>query len=115
MFAAAVRYIVGTLAFPLADYLLWGLWCNSLQTALLAGASLMLLYLLIRPLARVVLFAFNLLTLGLLGIVIDTLLIMLTVRLFPGSVQVYSLEWAALAALIINVVRAISGRLVRRR
>jgi len=115
MFAAAVRYIVGTLAFPLADYLLWGLWCNSLQTALLAGASLMLLYLLIRPLTRVVLFAFNLLTLGLLGIVIDTLLIMLTVRLFPGSVQVYSLQWAVMAAAIINVVRGIMGGLVKRR
>ncbi len=115
MFAFAARFIFGTLAFPLADYLLYGLWCNSLQSALLAGACLMTLYLLIRPLSKIVLFAFNLLTLGLLGIFIDSTLIMMTMRLFPSAVQVKSFEWAILAALIINLVRAISGKLVRAR
>ncbi len=75
----------------------------------------MTLYHLIRPLSKIVLFAFNLLTLGLLGIFIDSTLIMMTMRLFPSAVQVKSFEWAILAALIINLVRAISGKLVRAR
>lgn len=113
MFRFAMRYVFGTLAFPLADYLLFGLWCRDMQSALLAGACLMLLYTLLRPLANLLLIAFNLLTLGLFSIVIDTLLILLTVRLFPSSVQVQSPEWAALAALIINIIRGIAGKLVK--
>ena len=103
------------MAFPLADYLLFGLWCRSLEVAILAGAVLILLYLLLRPIARLLLFAFNVLTLGLLGTVLDGFLILLTVRLFPGDVAVQSPEWAFLAALIINVVRGIAGGLVKKR
>jgi len=115
MFSFAVRFIFGTLAFPLADYLLFGLWCSSLQSALLAGACLMTLYLLIRPMSKIVLFAFNVLTLGVLGILVDSTLIMMIMRLFPRAVQVKSFEWAVLAALIINLVRTIFGKLVRTR
>lgn len=115
MLAFALRFIAGTLAFPLADYLLFGLWCRSLEAALVAGACLMVLYLLIRPLARLALFAVNLLTLGLIGIAVDSMLILVIVRLFPEHVQVKDVGWAALAALIINLVRSITGRLVRSR
>lgn len=113
MLRFALRYIFGTLAFPLADYLLFGLWCRDLRSALLAGACLMLFYSVLRPLARLLSLAFNLLTLGLLGIVIDSALILLTVRLFPELVRVKGPEWAVLAALVINVVRSIAGRVVR--
>lgn len=113
MISFIFRFIAGTLAFPLADYLLFGLWCRSLESALIAGACLMLLYLLVRPLARVILFAFNLLTLGLIYIALDSTLILVIMRLFPNDVQVKSIGWAALAALIINVVRSITGKLVR--
>lgn len=115
MLSFAFRFIAGTLAFPLADYLLFGLWCRSLEAALLAGACLMILYLLVRPLTRIVLFAFNILTLGLIGIAVDSMLILVIVRLFPGEVQVKSIGWAALTALIINLVRSITGKLVRAR
>ncbi len=115
MFRFAFRYLAGALAFPLADWLLFGLWCRSLEVALLAGATLMLFYLLLRPVARLLLIAFNVLTLGLLGTVLDTALIMLTVRLFPGDIAVKSVDWAFMAALIINVVRAISGWMVKQR
>ena len=113
MLRFAFRYIAGAFAFPLADYLLFGLWCRDMNSALLAGASLMLFYLLLRPLMRLVSLAFSLLTLGLFSIVIDTALILLTVRLFPQAVRVKGPEWAALAAVVINVVRFISGRLVK--
>lgn len=115
MLSLIFRFVTGTLAFPLADYLLFGLWCRSLEAALIAGASLMILYLLVRPLARIILFAFNVLTLGLINIVVDSLLILVIVRLFPNDVQVKSIEWAAAAALIINLVRSITGKLVRNR
>lgn len=115
MFSFAVRFIFGVLAFPLADYLLYGLWCSSLSSALLAGSCLMVLYLLLRPFSKIVLFAFNLLTLGLIGLLIDATLIMMTMQLFPRAVQVKSFGWAVLAALIINLVRSISGKLVKSR
>jgi putative membrane protein len=113
VFRFAVRYVFGTLAFPLADYLLFGLWCRDMQTSLLAGACLMLLYALLRPLANLLLVAANLLTLGLFSIVIDTSLILLTVQLFPQSIKVQGPEWAALTAVIINVTRGIAGKLVK--
>ena len=112
MFSFAFRMIAGAAAFPLADYLLFGLWCRSLEAALLAGACLMLLHLIIRPLARVVLFAFNLLTLGLVNVAIDTTLILVIVRLFPEDIKIKRLFWAAPAALIVSLVRSITGKLV---
>ena len=108
MFRFAFRY-----AFPLADWLLFGLWCRSLEVALLAGATLMLFYLLLRPITRLLLLAFNVLTLGLLGTGVDTALILLTSRLFPHDIAIKSVDWAFYAALIINVVRYLSGLLVR--
>lgn len=112
MLSFALRLIAGAGAFYLADYLLWGLWCRSLEAALLAGACLMLLHLTIRPLARVVLFAFNLLTLGLINLAIDTTLILVIIRLFPNDIKVKSLFWAVAAALIVSLVRAVTGKLV---
>lgn len=113
MISLIFRFITGSLAFVLADYLLFGLWCRTLESALMAGACLMVLYLLVRPIARVVLFAFNVLTLGLIYIALDSTLILVITRLFPGDVRVKDIGWAALAALIINVVRSITGKLVR--
>lgn len=115
MFRFSLRYIAGALAFPLADYLLPGLWCSSLEAACIAGATLMLFYLLLRPVARLMTFAFNLLTIGLLGSAIDGLLILLTARLFPSHVKLMSVEWALYAALIVNMVRTLTGRVVRKR
>lgn len=113
MFRFTLRYLFGTLAFPLADILLSGLWCRDLRTAVVAGACLMLLYTLLKPLANLIFMAFNLVTLGLFSIVCDTLLILLTVRLFPSSVFVQGPEWAALTALVINIARGIAGKLVK--
>ena len=113
MFRFTLRYLFGALAFPLADLLLFGLWCRDLRTAVIAGACLMLLYTLLRPLANLLLIAFNLVTLGLFSIVVDTLLILLTVSLFPSSVRIQGPEWAVLTALVINIVRGIAGKLVK--
>lgn len=110
----ALSYVAGALAFPLADYLLPGLQCRDFEVALLAGATLMLFYLLIRPIARLLSLVLNLLSLGLLGVLIDSLLILLAAAQLPGLVQVTSFEWAVAAALIINLVRGLSGRLVKR-
>ena len=48
-------------------------------------------------------------------IALDSTLILVITRLFPGDVRVKDIGWAALAALIINVVRSITGKLVRSR
>ncbi len=114
MMRIAMQYVLGTLALPLADYLLVGFWCNTMETALLAGAVLMLLYLLLRPVLRLLLGLFNLLTLGALYIALDTGLIYLLTLLFPGMVQYKNLWWAAAAALIVNTVRLMAGMIFRK-
>lgn len=113
MLSFVFRLLACAAAFPLADYLLYGLWCRSLEAALLAGACLALLHLIIRPLARVALFALNLLTLGLINVAIDTTLILVIVRLFPEHIRIKSLPWAVAAALIVSLTRGAVGRLVK--
>ena len=115
MLSFALQYIAGALAFPLADYLLFGFWCDSIQTAFMAGAVLMLLYLVVRPLFRLLLGLFNLLTLGLLFIALDTGFIYFLTLLFPGKIQYLNITWAVAAAGIINIVRLLTGMLFRKR
>ncbi len=115
MIRIVMQYILGSLALPLADYLLEGFWCNSTETAILAGAVLMLLYLVLRPILRLLLGLFNLLTLGILYIALDTSLIYFLTLLFPGMIQYKNLWWAAAAALIVNSVRLVAGMLFGKR
>lgn len=114
MIRIALQYILGTLTMPLADYLLEGFWCNSVETALMAGAVLMLLYLILRPILRLLLGLFNVLTLGLLYVALDTGLIYFLTLLFPGMIQYQNITWAVAAALIINTVRLVAGLLFRK-
>lgn len=110
-----MMFLCGALALPLADYLLPGLYCPTLEAAVVSGAVLMLLYMLVRPVLRLLLGLFNLLTLGLLYAALDAGLIYFLSLLTPRLVYISSIWWAFAAAVIINAVRALSGALFKRR
>ena len=115
MMRFAMKYIAGSLALPLADYLLTGFWCQSTQIAILAGAVLMLMYMIVRPLLRLLLGLFNVLTLGLLYVALDTALIYLLTLLFPGAIAFQSLLWAVAASLVVNAGRLVAGMLFNKK
>jgi putative membrane protein len=100
------------LAVPTLTKLTDGIRCDSLYLALLAGTALGVIYLLIRPILRILTLPIGCLTLGLFGFVLDAGLIYLMGEYLPGF-HVASLEWALLAALFISAVQVITNALNR--
>lgn len=98
------------LSIPLCARLLDGISADSMRDALLAGTVLGLAYLLVRPLLRLLTFPIGCLTLGLSGFLIDCGLILCLARYVPGF-HVAGPEWAALAALLVNVLCLVAGEL----
>lgn len=110
-----LEWAAGAASLAIADHLLYGFWCNSTETALLAGAALMAVYFLFRPALRFLLGLFNLFTLGLVYALLDAGLIYFITLMFPGKIY-YQNFWALLgAAVIVNMVRGAAGLLFGRR
>ena len=89
---------------PLADLLLPGVHAPDLRLALIAGAAVGLVYLLLRPIAKVITFPLALLTLGLLYLLLDAGLLWLVAQRFDG-LHFDSFAWAIAAAMFINLLR----------
>lgn len=89
------------LAMPLCAQMLPGITAQPMTSAVAAGTVLGIAYLLLRPVLRLLTFPIGCLTLGLSGFVIDCALILLLDFLVPGF-SVAGLEWAALAALLVD-------------
>lgn len=103
-----VSFFFGAVALPLADYLFEGFWCVNIETALIAGCFLMLIYTFIRPIFRLLLKPLSFLTMGLLNLVIDVFLLNFIARLTPDMIKFYSVEWIIYTALFINGTRFIA-------
>lgn len=110
-----LRWFCGVCSLYLADYLLYGFWCDSVETAIAAGAVLMLIYWVFRPVLHFLLGIFNLLTLGFLYAALDAGFIYFITLLFPGKIYYQNIGWLFLAALIVNVVRGIADLLFSKR
>lgn len=110
-----LQWLSGAFALYLADYLLYGFWCNSIETAVAAGAVLMVICLVFRPALRLLLGIFNLFTLGLLYAALDAGFIYFITLLFPGKIYYQSVWWLFAAAMVVNVVRALAGLLFGKR
>jgi len=87
-----------------AAYYLPGVHADTLLQAVLCGALLALAYVLLRPVARILTGVFNLMTLGLMGWIIDAALVMACANRIDGF-RVDGFQWAALVALAVNVLR----------
>ena len=85
-----------------------GMRADTLQSALASGCVLGVVYLLLRPLLRLISAPIGCLTLGLSGILIDTGLILLLPRLVTGF-SVDGFVWALLCSVLINGMCLITG------
>jgi putative membrane protein len=96
-------------AVPLCAHYLPGVHTADLSYALIAGAVLAVIYLLLRPVVRLISKALSWLTLGLLSVVIDAWLFMLCGMFMKEGLTVDSFGWAAAAALCVNALRRAAG------
>ena len=81
---------------------------TDLRPALLVGAALGVMHILLRPLLRILTAPLGCLTFGLFGMVIDVGLLYASAALVDGF-SIPGLPYAILAALTINAVCAIAG------
>ncbi len=115
MTGTVFQLIVTIAAIPLCVNYLDGVHALDMTSGLIAGAVLAGIYLLLRPIVKLVAKALTFLTLGLLSIIIDAWLVQLCALFMQGSFQVDSIWWAALVALIVNIARLIVGVLFGKR
>ena len=115
MGGAILRFLVTVAAIPLCGEYMDGVHVTDLSQGLLMGAALGLLYLLLRPLARLILAVFNFCTLGLLNVAVDGFLVWTAAGFFSPGVTLDSIWWALAVAAAINLLRFVidlfSGKL----
>ena len=102
-------------AVPACAFFLPGIHAEDTFHAVLTGVILSVVYLLLRPVAKLVTKVFTILTLGLLSVFIDAWLVQLSVMLMNGGLVVDSFLWAAAMAGCVNAVRLLVGLLIKKR
>lgn len=107
------RFLACVGAVPLCVYLLPGVSATDYTYAVIAGAVLGVIYITLRPVAKLLLGVFNLFTLGLLYVLLDAWLVQLCGWVMLGKFQVDSFLWALATALIVNVARGFIGKIAK--
>lgn len=111
MVGAVLRFAVTVAAVPLCAEFMDGVHMASWTGGALIGAILAALYLVLRPVIRLLLKVINWLTLGLLYIAVDAWLVWTAVGMMNGTVTLDSFWWALAVAAVVNVARTIVGAL----
>lgn len=104
-----VVYLAPILLAQYAPQIPLGVTAESYTYAAIAGGILGVIYIVLRPAAKLVLGIFNLFTLGILYIVLDAWLVQLCSWLMKDMFHVASFWWALVISVCVNVVRAIFG------
>lgn len=107
------RFIGCVIAMPVAAWLLPGVHTADAQTAWMAGALLGVIYLLLRPIAKLLISPLNCLSFGILGFVVDVAFVLLAARWMTGF-QVDGFWWAAATSIIVAVLREGCGKLAKK-
>lgn len=105
MVGIALRFLVTVAAPPLCARLMEGVHAQSDLAAAVVGLILAVIYVLLRPLIRLVLTVFNFCTLGILNVVLDAFLLTWVAELTGGHLTFDSFWWALAASLAINALR----------
>jgi uncharacterized membrane protein YvlD (DUF360 family) len=90
------------------SYFLPGFHCDSAVSAIYAGVVLAGVYIVLRPVTRVLLGVFNVFTLGIIGIIVDAGILTFAISQIAG-VYVDDFMTALIAAIIVNTVRMCFG------
>lgn len=102
-----LRFLVTVAAVPLCGYFMDGFHVVDMSQAAILGAVLGGIYLVLRPLARLVLSVFNFCTLGLLYIVVDAWLVWTAAGFFAPTIVLDNFWWAVAVAAVINALRGV--------
>jgi len=108
------RFCGCLLAMPIAAWLLPGVHTATPETAWIAGGALGVLYLFVRPLARLLLTPLNCMTMGIVGFAVDALFVQLAASWLPGF-HIDGFGWALAAALLTSVLCETMGKLAEKR
>ena len=115
MFGAFLRFAITVAAIPLCAQYMPGVHMTEWTQGIAFGAVLGVLYMVLRPIVRLLLKVLNWLTLGLLYVAVDTWLVWTAAALVPGAVTVDNIWWAVAVAAAVNVARtlisALTGKL----
>lgn len=110
------RFLACVAAAPLCAYFLPGVTAADYTYAVVAGAVLGVVYLVLRPLLKLLLGVFNLFTLGLLYVLLDAWLVLLLNQVLPAAqFHVDGFLWALAMAAVVNVARGLAGAMFKKR
>lgn len=112
MLAEAIAALV---AVPVCVHLLEGVTAVSMEYALMTGAALAVINLLLRAPLHALTKPLGCVTMGLFGTVVDAALVELCAYFMQEGFQVASFAWALAVALIVNVLRGGARLLFGRR
>ena len=107
LFCGILRFLVTAAAVPLCAELMDGVRAVDMSNAVVLGLLLALVYMLLRPLLRLLLKVVNFCTLGLLYVAVDAWLVWTAAALLENSVQFQSFWWALAVAAVVNAARMV--------
>ena len=107
MFATILRSLVTIASVPVCVYLMEGVRAYEPLPPIVLGVVMAAIYLLLRPLMRLILSVFNFFTLGLLNIVLDTWLLTTAASLLGNHVLFDSVWWALAVSMMITASRLV--------
>lgn len=105
-----INLLIAGAAVFLSAYLLPGVTVDSFVTALIAAVVLGLVNAFIKPFIMLLTLPINVLTLGLLGIIINALMVLLVDMVVPGF-TVDGFLWAIIFGVVLAIVNGILGAL----
>lgn len=110
MLGIVLRFAATVVAVPLAALIFPGVHAAGSEIAWIAGIAMGLVYLLLRPVIRLLLTPLRCLTLGLAGFLIDSGLVFLAGRWMVGF-AIDGFVWALATALLISCLRELLSRM----
>ena len=107
-----LRWFVITLAVFALPYFVAGISINGILTAVIVGACLVFINLIIKPIVSLLTLPINIITLGLFSLVINAVFFWMVARIVTGF-TVDTFRAAFIGALVIAVVNWIVGRIAK--
>ncbi len=106
-----LRFAVTVAALPFCAEYMAGVHAASWLQAALIGVVLAVLYVVLRPIVRLLLSVINWLTLGLLYVAVDAWLVWTAAWMLGGAVTLDGFWWAVAVAVVVNAARTLIGAL----
>ena len=108
------RFVFMVLAVLAADYLISGIHVDAITTALIAGAALTIIQVIIKPVVKILTLPITIITLGLFLLILNALFFWFVSGLVPGM-TVDNFTAALLGSLVVSVLNWLYDRTVKNR